>query len=63
MITRALKNPDAIYPSIRNLPKGKKDPRTNLCWLFVGFNPVLGPRWARLRMTDDRQDHQDLLTN
>lgn len=52
-ITRTLKNPDPVYPSIRNLARGSKDHTENLCWLFVGYNPMLGPQ------RDSPCDHQD----
>ena len=52
-ITRTLKDPDPVYPSIRNLARGSKDPTKNLCWLFVGYNPMLGPQ------RDSPCDHQD----
>ena len=57
-ITRTLKDPDPVHPSIRNLTRGSKDPTKNLCWLFVGYKPMLGPRRDS---PCDRQDQRDRL--
>ena len=50
-----LKTPD--YEN-RHLPKGTKNPRVDIRWMFLGFDPRPGQSWLLL-LNPDRLDSLD----